>query len=87
VFIKALFTKQQEDTLDCLSMATIFNTLVNLLDLFNRCIYLNNNDCCIESLSIDSCSSLQFTGKAVTIKTINYLSKDQNLYPNFARKY
>jgi hypothetical protein len=40
-------------------MATIFNTLIhNSTRSFQPVFILNNNDCCIESLSVDSCSSL-----------------------------
>jgi hypothetical protein len=60
-------------------MATIFNTLIhNSTRSFQPVFILNNNDCCIESLSVDSCSSLHLQAlEGQLIKTINYLSKDQ----------
>jgi hypothetical protein len=73
--------KQQEDIpLDCLSMTTIFNTLVNnSTRSFQSTFTLNNNGCCIESLSIDSCPSLHLQAlKESTIsKQLTICPKDQ----------
>jgi hypothetical protein len=65
-------------------MATIFNTLVhNSTRSFNRHLFLNNNDCCIESLSIDSCSSLhlQALKESAISKQLTICPKIKNLDP------
>jgi hypothetical protein len=79
---KASFTNNKGYPLDCFSMATIFNTLVhNSTRSFQPTFTLNNNGCCIESLSIDSCPSLhlQALKESAISKQLTICPKDQNL--------
>jgi hypothetical protein len=60
-------------------MATIFNTLIPTTRSFQPVFILNNNDCCIESLSVDSCSSLhlQALEESAISKQLTICPKDQ----------
>jgi hypothetical protein len=90
-FIKqsSVYKQQGDIPLDCLSMATIFNTLIhNSTRSFQPVFILNNNDCCIESLSVDSCSSLHLQALESAIsKQLTICPKIKNWIPNFTRKY
>jgi hypothetical protein len=78
--------KQQEDIFRLSIYGNYFQYFSSqLYSIFQPTFILNNNDCCIESLSVDSCSSLhlQALKESAISKQLTICPKIKNLVSKF----